>query len=66
MNQRTHGYKKKIARKMMTPAMIKSHRPIFANSLWDERKDAIADRVKRQQGAAHQRALKRAKLKVSV
>ena len=67
----THKQKLKMARKMVgghTSAIEvdrkrKTMRKIkvipFNNPTWNERKKAISKRVKKQQGAAHKRAVKR-------
>lgn len=51
--------KKRIARKLLTRAEVKSGVPPFLSLSWAARKIAIKERVARHQAAAHERALAR-------
>ena len=50
-----HKQKIEIARRLLR----KGERNLFLSQEWLKRSEAIAERVKRMQGVAHQRALKR-------
>lgn len=51
--------KKAMAMRMRTKKDKEQNIPPFQTKEWKKRKDAIRDRVKRKQGAAHERALMR-------
>jgi len=51
--------KLKMARKMMTTQEVKRHESPFTSHAWNERKYDRELRAKKQQMAAHQRALLR-------
>lgn len=51
--------KLKIAKKLLTKKEKQKKVSPFDSDGWLKRKKAIADRVSRKQGAAHERALKR-------
>ena len=56
------GYEKRkraFARSLLTEKEIRAHTPIFGSAAWLTRRDQIAQRVKKQQDSAHQRALAR-------
>jgi hypothetical protein len=59
-----HREKVKLARKLRTLSEIRLGVPIFQSETWEKRKEAIQERVKRQQERAHKRALARKKKKI--
>lgn len=65
MNKASHNRKKRMARRMMSPIMIKNHATLFNNSMWNERRDEIADRVRRNIIAVQLRKAERNRLKAS-
>lgn len=54
-----HKDKVKLARKLYTKADKDMRWGLFDSYAWKRRSEAIASRVKRQQDAAHKRALER-------
>lgn len=52
-----HKNKVKIARRLLTRKEIQQNVSVFDSVGWKTRKEAIAERVKSQQGEAHERAL---------
>jgi len=59
----THKQKLKLARKLMTPEERSKHIPPFVCDGWNRRSEKIKRKVKKQQTAAHIRAIKRKKAK---
>ena len=49
----------KLARSMMSEDDIKKHVPVFQTSAWEARKNRIVRNVKKQQDAAHAKAVLR-------
>lgn len=58
-----HKTKLKIARKLYTKVDKLSGFKLFYSYAWEDRKAAIAERVKRQQSAAHERAVERERVR---
>lgn len=60
-----HKEKLSLARRMVKVKLNKGD-SVFSSSEWEDRKQAIANRVKRKEAIAHKRALERKKNKLKI